>query len=219
MDNDKPNRHDVLVQFRTKEIINAAIELFNREGVAGVTMERVAELAGVAKGTLYLYFEDKGELLGTVLKRVLELFVDTITKALGKEGPLRPRLIRANEESIRMAAEHREIFDFVHRTQLIGEQPFIDKDDKQAPARPQVAKFLEAFTSLFQEAMENGEIRRSDPELLTLLYLESLHAVLHVGLPKKVGLDACAERDVHADAGFLIDLFLNGISVSKDKEQ
>ena len=219
MGDDKPSRHEVLTQFRTREIIDAAIELFSREGMGGVTMERVAELAGVAKGTIYLYFEDKSALLDTAFQRVLELLGDAITEALGDEGALRPRLARANEESIRLAAEYREIFDFVHHSKTHGKMKLCSDDGRQAPARQQLARLLDAFSSLFREAMERGEIAKSDPGLLAQLYLESLHAVLYMGLPKKAGLDEYAERDVYKDTEFVIDLFLNGISVSKDRER
>src|SRR5580704_8694929 len=47
---------------RRQAIVEAAARLFAQEGYAGCEMERVAAEAGIAKGTLYLYFPAKQEL-------------------------------------------------------------------------------------------------------------------------------------------------------------
>ena len=55
-------------------ILDAAASLFLKDGFFKVTMDMVAERAGVAKGTLYLYFKDKEELFCSVIRsRFLKL--------------------------------------------------------------------------------------------------------------------------------------------------
>ena len=53
---------------RPAELIAAALELFVERGYAGTRLEDVAAQAGVSKGTLYLYFENKEELLKAVVR-------------------------------------------------------------------------------------------------------------------------------------------------------
>ena len=58
-------------------ILEAAGDLFLKEGFFKVTMDNVAEKAGVAKGTLYLYFKNKDELFVSVIRsRVNNLVED-----------------------------------------------------------------------------------------------------------------------------------------------
>jgi|GEM_PF-169583 len=47
---------------RRRRILNAADHLFRRRGFAGTSIEEIAERAGVAAGTVYNYFESKGDL-------------------------------------------------------------------------------------------------------------------------------------------------------------
>jgi len=53
---------------RPAELISAALELFIEKGYAGTRLEDVAARAGVSKGTLYLYFENKEELFKAVVR-------------------------------------------------------------------------------------------------------------------------------------------------------
>lgn len=53
---------------RPQELLDAALELFVRRGFAATRMEEVAALAGVSKGTLYLYFPSKEELFKAVVR-------------------------------------------------------------------------------------------------------------------------------------------------------
>jgi len=48
---------------KRKRIVEAATEVFIRHGYRKASMDDVAERAGVAKGTIYLYFKNKAELL------------------------------------------------------------------------------------------------------------------------------------------------------------
>src|SRR5208283_1792175 len=57
---------------KRERILAAALKLFAHEPYQAVTMDRVAEAAGVAKGTLYLYFPSKDALYLGVLSDGLE---------------------------------------------------------------------------------------------------------------------------------------------------
>ncbi|UGQ45895.1 TetR/AcrR family transcriptional regulator [Massilia endophytica] len=53
---------------RPQELLAAALELFVDRGFAATRLEDVARRAGVSKGTLYLYFENKQELFKAVVR-------------------------------------------------------------------------------------------------------------------------------------------------------
>ncbi len=54
-------------QARPQELLDAALALFVQKGFAATRAEEVAAAAGVSKGTLYLYFPSKQELLKAVI--------------------------------------------------------------------------------------------------------------------------------------------------------
>ena len=54
--------------FRSREVLDAALDAFVARGYAGTRLEDVARAAGVAKSTLYLYFANKEELFKAVVR-------------------------------------------------------------------------------------------------------------------------------------------------------
>lgn len=58
-------------QARPQELLDAALGLFVERGFAATRMEEVAALAGVSKGTLYIYYASKEDLLKAVIRERL----------------------------------------------------------------------------------------------------------------------------------------------------
>ena len=56
---------------RPQELLDAALEVFVERGYAAARMEQIAHRAGVSKGTLYLYYPGKAELLKAVVRQSL----------------------------------------------------------------------------------------------------------------------------------------------------
>lgn len=64
-------RRDVLTEFRHSQILEAARHVFARRGFAEASMDEIAHSAGVAKGTLYLYYRSKQDLYRASLREGL----------------------------------------------------------------------------------------------------------------------------------------------------
>jgi AcrR family transcriptional regulator len=67
--------------------MTAAQRLFLEHGVGPVTIEQITSGAAVAKGTFYLYFSSKDDLLGALRKRFAEQLLARIRAAIGAESP------------------------------------------------------------------------------------------------------------------------------------
>src|SRR5512137_1714014 len=73
---------------RPAELLAAALELFVEKGYAGTRLDDVAQRAGVSKGTLYLYFENKEDLFKAVVREsVVTLISETADEIERFEGP------------------------------------------------------------------------------------------------------------------------------------
>ena len=73
---------------RPAELLEAALTLFVEKGFAATRSEEVAKAAGVSKGTLYLYFPSKEELLKAVIQHFLGTEIETgIQEAAAADGP------------------------------------------------------------------------------------------------------------------------------------
>ncbi len=68
---------------RRDAILNAALDEFSSRGFEGARLDDVARRAGVAKGTIYLYFRDKEMLFQELVRTMLTPLVGTI-EAMGE---------------------------------------------------------------------------------------------------------------------------------------
>lgn len=62
------SKKDVVSEFRHAEILDAARRVFARRGFSEASVEEIAQAAGLAKGTLYLYYRSKRELYWAALR-------------------------------------------------------------------------------------------------------------------------------------------------------
>ncbi len=65
---------------REEDILQAAFDLFADEGIEFVTIEMIAELAEVGKGTIYKHFSSKNEIFGSLIIRQSKEILNTFTK-------------------------------------------------------------------------------------------------------------------------------------------
>ncbi len=84
-------------QARPQELLDAALELFVERGFAATRMEEIATLAGVSKGTLYLYYASKEDLLKAVigerLSSEIEIGAAAVAGHVGSCAELLRRLV------------------------------------------------------------------------------------------------------------------------------
>lgn len=72
-------RFQDLTPERRGRILGAAAEEFAREGYGAASVNRIIESAGISKGQLYYYFEDKEDLFATVMEQA-------VTRLMGEAG-------------------------------------------------------------------------------------------------------------------------------------
>src|SRR6201995_5870696 len=71
-------------------MLEAATRSLDKQGLAGLTTNRVAEVAGVSIGTVYQYFNDKSELLDALAERELQGLVQGMLAAPAGPAPAEP---------------------------------------------------------------------------------------------------------------------------------
>jgi len=78
---------------RPEEIVSAALEEFANKGFAGTSMGSIASRAGIARSTIYLYFEDKEAVVEAAFKDRVETAIRfSITRAMDVDGPFEAML-------------------------------------------------------------------------------------------------------------------------------
>jgi TetR/AcrR family transcriptional repressor of bet genes len=79
-------------QLRRQELAAAAYEILQEEGIAGTTLAKVAERAGMSKGIVLHYFKGKGELLEVVMRHANALLRDEVVALMAVANTPRERI-------------------------------------------------------------------------------------------------------------------------------
>jgi AcrR family transcriptional regulator len=109
-------------QAKRVSILKAARTILLRDGYAAAKMSDIATEAGVAPGTLYLYFENKEALAGAIgeelLERVSSQFLRVIKKLDTPEG-----VLALLDWSLKVGRQEREVFAMMKQTKASEKGP------------------------------------------------------------------------------------------------
>ncbi|MFV0644049.1 MAG: TetR/AcrR family transcriptional regulator, partial [Sphingomonadaceae bacterium] len=78
---------EVIATDSREAILNAAEQIINYAGYAGLSMRELSTQSGLAKSTLYHYFEDKHQIYLSVLERDMARTVNDLAAAAAIDGP------------------------------------------------------------------------------------------------------------------------------------
>ncbi len=162
------------------KILLAAQELFSDRGYHETTVEEIAKHAGVAKGTVYIYFESKEQLFKEVIKsgfkeltRILEEKLETTNDPL---------------EKIRFIVEtYFNYFDVnrsLFRPLMMGEIEI-----KKRPSQQKRRKYIENYkknirrlAEIMEEAIQKGYFKPIDPLHLSLALAGIMEKFIFFGI-------------------------------------
>ncbi|OCX60559.1 transcriptional regulator [Thioclava sp. SK-1] len=78
---------------KRSQILNGAWKIFAQQGFDAASMNNICKAAGVSKGTIYVYFSDKQELLVALVTERRQKFLQEITSLLASHGSTQDRLL------------------------------------------------------------------------------------------------------------------------------
>lgn len=134
-----------------RRILESARDVFFRDGFMRANLDEVAEKAGVAKGTLYRYFESKADLYVAVLTHNHEIFLDLMREA-GEQGESAVDRVRSIARFYFAHwldhPDYFQIFWAVDNESVIGELPREVID--------QISSFWERNLNVTHQVLEQG---------------------------------------------------------------
>ena len=196
-------KEEILKNYRVSEILEAARRTIGRFGFEGTTIDRVADEARIAKGTIYLYFPNKEALLHSA---VVEGIRDLVQELAGCDDTSRPPLERLAGLIRSMFKTQRTHEDFFKA--LILDSRFVSYepgDRRGEELRSIYLQWVDYFAGVLRCAAEAGAIRAPDPQLAALMLAEMMTA------PLRRRLLMLTDAPVEDDAEAVIDMFLHGV--------
>jgi len=157
---------------KRQRILTAALKLFAHEPYQAVTMDRVAAAAGVAKGTLYLYFPSKDALYLGVLTDNLDTAYRTYQASADPKLPLVERMRRSIAVAVEFFDERRDFLQFY----AMAEPRLSEARNRiMENSRERGGNF---FESLIEEGIRIGVFTRVDPRLAMLTIQGAIRSLL-----------------------------------------
>jgi AcrR family transcriptional regulator len=144
---------------RPQEILEAAFTEFSRNSYAMTTLDQIAERAGVTKGTIYVYFENKEHLFISMVRELMKVTLDTVQDMFERHEGSTAELLKAQFSFIyQNVVEDRRRREVVRM--LIAEAPrfpaLADRYHEEIH-RP----CMDLLQQAIQRGMDRGEIRQS----------------------------------------------------------
>ncbi len=184
-----------------QRIIHEAAGEFARLGFDQANINTIAELAGIGKGTIYLYFENKRELFLTMLRYIAQAQMTSIRLALAREGTLQQRLERLFCAFVHLAEQESDTFN-VYMSALYGvNRAFQDEATKL------LRDYVAVIALMLEEGRTRGEITCSNMESTALMVLSLTES--YVLSARVLGR---SEQVIALEAGNVARLILQGIA-------
>ena len=158
---------------RKQEILTAATKSFSLFGYKATTMDQIAKIANVGKGTIYTFFENKEVLFQEIVLQMIAEMKHEATKAIKEDSSF-----QENAHAALM-----KMLEFRETHQLFAK--IIDEEKElRTPTVQQVVQQVEqAIVSFVKEKIdkyiERGEIRQVNSELVAYLLLKTYLALVN----------------------------------------
>jgi AcrR family transcriptional regulator len=183
-----------------QRIIRQAASEFARLGFDQANINAIAEQAGIGKGTIYLYFENKRDLFLEMLRSIAQAQLTVIRAALAQEGTLRQRLERLFRAFAHLAEEESDNFN-VYMSALYGVNRAF-----QAEAIKLLRDYVAVIGLMLEQSQTRGEIHSRNIEATALMVLSLTES--YILSAKVLGQ---SEPVIVQQAGPVAELILRGI--------
>lgn len=189
---------------KRERILEAAIKVFAAEGFYNAKVSQIAHHAGVADGTIYLYFKSKDDLLINLFEDRMERVNANLREAIETESTAVARLRRIVKLHLELVEQNRDMAEVIS-VELRQSSKFI-----REYANPKFAEFLRTIAGAVVEGQRTGELRTGiDPYLFARALFGALDEIALAWLVKHPGSKASIELPRAAEQ--LGDLFIDGL--------
>ncbi|MGF1750730.1 MULTISPECIES: TetR/AcrR family transcriptional regulator [Vibrio] len=148
------------------QILEAAQRMVAEVGIQGISMQKLANEAGVAAGTIYRYFNDKDHLLDELRLHVVSCMAEAVQVGVEADKPLKVQYRTMWLNIWRIAASNNDSL------QTRAQYDSIPSKNNQA-TREQERKLFAQVDNLFTEGKKQGVFKDLDNEILSGLSLEA----------------------------------------------
>jgi TetR/AcrR family transcriptional repressor of nem operon len=189
---------------RRNDLLDAGQSVLVEKGIAATTLDDVTRRANVAKGTFYLYFRSKDDLVHALQSRFADQMSERVAAAVGQADTWEGKLdacVRACFEDYANQYELHEV--------LFHRGPVVHRHDDLESAR---TALVDVFRDLLQAGVDAGVYQVDDVDLTAVLLYSAMHGAYdaHCHGPER--------PDEEALVAAILQLFRRAVALSEPAE-
>ncbi|MBI5653434.1 MAG: TetR/AcrR family transcriptional regulator [Chloroflexi bacterium] len=203
-----PAARRALVDERKQQILQAAAKIFAAKGFDRATIADIARQAGVAEGSIYNYFKNKGDLLVSIPRHLLEPVIEAVSAQM-------PALLAATSDSpdAMLTLVARNVTTVVRQNAfifriLLSALPTMNAATRQKYLNQVVEYAIGALENHLRAQIKSGALRRDlNPAIAARAFIGMFFPFI---LIREVLQVESAEFDYDQVIATLVPLFLRG---------
>ena len=144
---------------KSEKIIKAATKSFSMFGFKGTTVDHIAKIAGVGKGTIYTYFENKEVILQNIIQSLIQEMKENAERSINPGRTTFENLHEVLYGVLQYRNEHQLMIKLSQEVKEFGTEAAIE-------ALSEIEKELISYIKFFIEnAVLNNKFKKCDPEI------------------------------------------------------
>jgi TetR/AcrR family fatty acid metabolism transcriptional regulator len=142
---------------KPQQIIDAAVRVFARNGYYNSRVSDIAREAGIASGTIYLYFKTKDEILVTLFREKMAAFVAHVRAEIAVEPDAVSKIRRLVARHFAVLEDHPDVAEVVQVELRQGHKFF------RGASAHEVSAYFALLAGVLQEGVAQGRLRADLP--------------------------------------------------------
>ncbi len=186
---------------KSEAILRAAAKVFARSGYFNAKVSEVARAAGVADGTVYLYFKNKDDLLTSIFSWAMGEFLSRARAELADAADPREKLRRFAHLHFLLLEQERDVA-IVFQVELRQSTKFMEQF-----STTYLAEYLQMLREIIEEGQRSGLFRNQLNSKVVAKFL--------FGALDEMATNWVLSRGNHSLTAMVepvLDIFLNGVS-------
>lgn len=173
-------------------ILHSVLKLVNREGFYHLNIKKIATEAGVAAGTIYLYFKGKEDLINALYEYALTAFNKDILQHFDEDASVKQNFDHMMQAALAFYIQRPDYFSFIEQYTYA---PFLFKE-----VQDQNFLLLRPIYKLFRQGKKEKIIRDIPDEILISIVHGALSTITKLHLAKKYDLHQKKNQKLFCDA-------------------
>ncbi|MCD6451919.1 MAG: TetR/AcrR family transcriptional regulator [Acidobacteria bacterium] len=196
-------KKEIIQRFRRREILRAAREVFAESGFEDTTMDKIAERAGISKGTLYLYFKSKGDLLIQAIAEIINTVYEMAERVLKADVSPLEKVKLWISETMNYFEQNRPFFRVLQNISGKVHIESMEGEIKKLMRRP-----IEVYAlvgKILEDGVKEGKLVDVPPTRLGTVLTKIIEGVLICRMNDK------EVRPISEDIELIYQAFINGV--------